>query len=1196
MRTFLLFFFIFTCSQQLRAQLLFTTLKPSDGLSSRETRCVFRDSEGYVWIGTNNGLNRFDGAHVRLWNKLSSGYPDGLGEIITAILEHKKGKIWFGTNAGIGILDKASGQIEEVKISATANGQKLSIGQLKHDGEGRLWVNTSKGLLVEKGRELVPVSQVYPFARELDDLSFIQAAFVFDAKRNCFWMGTSNGLYCLDLTRRQVFSAANNPDKLSFFTTGTINAMAQDEKGNLWFSDATKAALCYYDFGTKTLQEISAINNNAAWKLDGGCNTLFTDRQGRLWISTWLYSAFIRHSDGRFEELPYKREMPQSIGYGFFSDAHQDKYGNVWLATINGLSKLGANEFVENIVQAPSYKFYLSTGFANINTVQTDNEGIWWLGKMEGLVKYDPNTKVFERFAISETDLRGNEIFDIKLVDGELWCATGNGVHIFNPATKRYRPFNQFRLKKKAAVVPWLLQDRNGFVWVSVWGEGVYRVHPKTGEAIHFNEASIAKWGNLRTRASACAFETRKGRLWIAAGDGGVRIFDAATQKFTQAASPLLSATHITSITEDAQKNIWLASVEHGILKCTQEGLIVDSISRKNGLPLNSFADLQADELGRLWTVSRENLLCILPDRKEVTKVEIPANFSFNDHWNSLLKKGPLLYATMLDNVVVINTQRYQQLPQHASPLISSFQVSGKEMPLQQNSVQLNSNQNFFSFDFASPFHREALSMQYAYKLENFDADWVYCGRNLTASYTNVPDGEYRFLVRTTDERGKWMDEMSVVNISIRAPYWKQWWFITLLALAFAFGIYLLFRFRQRQKRNKRMDETIDYFANSEYGENSVTEICWDIARNCISHLKLEDCVVYLIDEKQNVLVQKAAYGPKNPKEHEIINPIDIPIGEGIVGTAATTGKVVLVKDTTKDARYIVDDQKRLSELAVPIIHEGKTIGVIDSEHTRRNFFKEQHVKVLSTIAAISASKIAEAKAEEAAKESQIQLLEIKKLLAESQLMALRAQMNPHFVFNCLNSIQECIVTQKYGEASLYLNKFAKLFRTVLNNSGKVMVTLAEEIEVLDLYLALEHMRFEQSFTYTIHTDEELEADEILIPSMLLQPFVENALWHGLMHKEGSRNLCICFRRKTDAVFECVIEDNGIGREKALQLKAQQSKTKRHVSRGMTICKDRIDLLQKQGQHASLQIIDKVDDAGNATGTKVVVELSAFLE
>lgn len=158
------------------------------------------------------------------------------------------------------------------------------------------------------------------------------------------------------------------------------------------------------------------------------------------------------------------------------------------------------------------------------------------------------------------------------------------------------------------------------------------------------------------------------------------------------------------------------------------------------------------------------------------------------------------------------------------------------------------------------------------------------------------------------------------------------------------------------------------------------------------------------------------------------------------------------------------------------------------------------------------------------------------------------------------------------------------------------MVTLAEEIEVLELYLTLEHMRFEKSFSYHIQTDEELEADEILIPSMLLQPYVENALWHGLMHKPADRNLCIVFRKISDAVFECVIEDNGIGRKKALELKQQQSKTKRHVSKGMTISKDRIELLQKQEQHALLDIIDKYDEKGKASGTKVVIELSSFLQ
>jgi ligand-binding sensor domain-containing protein/putative methionine-R-sulfoxide reductase with GAF domain len=1058
-------------------------------------------------------------------------------------------------------------------------------------------MNSNRGLFIEQNGKFVSVSRIYPFAKPLDTLSYIHAAFVYDTKRNFFWIGTTTGSYCLDLANQKLFSATNNPLKIPFLTKDVISSITLDADGNLWYSNSTQASLNHYSFNTLALRHITHINNNPTWNLGGGCNTLFFDTQGRLWISTWLYSAFIRYPNGRFEEIPYSRDLPHSIGYGFFNDAFQDQYGNVWLATINGLSRLDAEKFVETIVQAPSYRFYLTTGFANINAMQTEGDYSWWLGKMEGLVKYDLQTKKFERFIVSQKYLPANEIFDLKWINGELWCTTINGIQIFNTKTSRFRSFDGYTKDKKngKGLVQWFLQDKEGWIWLSIWKQGIYRYHSTTGRSESIGPEHIESGKGLHVTSSSYGFEDSDGKVWIATAEYGIRIFDRARQRFVEPASAHLQTLRVSSIAEDARKNIWLATTTNGIIKCNAAGGVIDSIDRKNGLPLNYFIDLTFDASGRLWTASRENLLCVSTDTKEVTKVDLPINFSFNDHWNSLLKQGNRLFATMLDNVVVMNTDNYQKLPQNIKPLISGFYLSGKASSFSESGIMLKHDQNFFSFDFASPFHKEAGAMQYSYKLEGFDEDWVNSGRRLTAAYTNVPHGQYRFLVRTTDEKGEWMKVFTAVPLIIHPPFWKTWWFISLISICAAVAIYMLYRVYNTQKRDKRMEGTIGYFANVHYGGKAINEICSDIAHNCASQLKLEDCVVYLMDEKQNLLFRKAAAGLSLVKDPEATKLTGIEPGRGIVGAAASTRKAVLSNDTAKDSRYQVGDELRLSELAVPIVHEGETIGVIDSEHSKKNFFHEYHVKTLSTIAAITASKIAEAKAEAAAKESEIQLLEIRKMYAESQLMALRAQMNPHFVFNCLNSIQECIVTQKYGEASLYLNKFGKLFRSVLNNSGKALVTLAEEIEVLDLYLTLEHMRFEESFTYTIYTDEELEADEILVPSMLLQPYVENALWHGLMHKEGRRTLFIGFLKKNEDVFECLIEDNGIGREKALALKEKQSKTKRHVSRGMTITKDRIELLQKQGHHAALQIIDKYGQCGEAEGTKVIIELSAYL-
>jgi LytS/YehU family sensor histidine kinase len=344
------------------------------------------------------------------------------------------------------------------------------------------------------------------------------------------------------------------------------------------------------------------------------------------------------------------------------------------------------------------------------------------------------------------------------------------------------------------------------------------------------------------------------------------------------------------------------------------------------------------------------------------------------------------------------------------------------------------------------------------------------------------------------------------------------------------------------------------------------------------------------------VLVKKADYSTIDLKDYVNVGLVEVEMGKGMIGSVAKTGTPLINPQIAGESKYLNENHSGTSRISVPIYHEGDVIGVVYSEHRKKGFFKQEHIKTLMTIASISANKIAEAQAEEKTHQKEVMLLEINKMLAESQLMALRAQMNPHFVFNCLNSIQECIVTEKYREASKYLNKFSKLFRLVLNNSDKNLVTIEEEMEVLDLYLQLELMRFEKSFTYSIIVDDELEAEEIVLPSMLLQPYVENALWHGLMHKHGDRKLFIKFQRISDDVFKCVIEDNGIGRKKSFQIKEQNVKARMHKSKGLQISKDRLDLLQRQGQHASVNIIDKYGPDGGGTGTTVDIELSTFLK
>lgn len=175
----------------------------------------------------------------------------------------------------------------------------------------------------------------------------------------------------------------------------------------------------------------------------------------------------------------------------------------------------------------------------------------------------------------------------------------------------------------------------------------------------------------------------------------------------------------------------------------------------------------------------------------------------------------------------------------------------------------------------------------------------------------------------------------------------------------------------QKLRENVEYSSILNYFTSSMIKQNTVEEILWDVTQNCFSKLSFVDCAIYLVDETGTMLLQKAAYGRKNIKGYEIINPLHLPIGKGITGSVALSGKAEIVPDTSKDPRYVVDDEVRLSEIAVPIINEGKVIGVIDSEHHEKGFFTEFHFNILSSIASLCSNKIVQAIAQEKIRKSE---------------------------------------------------------------------------------------------------------------------------------------------------------------------------------------------------------------------------------
>jgi len=284
------------------------------------------------------------------------------------------------------------------------------------------------------------------------------------------------------------------------------------------------------------------------------------------------------------------------------------------------------------------------------------------------------------------------------------------------------------------------------------------------------------------------------------------------------------------------------------------------------------------------------------------------------------------------------------------------------------------------------------------------------------------------------------------------------------------------------------------YFSTSILEKNTEEEILWDLAKNCISQLGFEDCVIYLLEEEKQVLAQKAAYGPKNPKEQSILQPIAIPVGSGITGSVALSGVAEIIEDTSKDPRYIVDDVPRLSEIAVPILMEGKVLGVIDCEHPEPRFFTPQHLRILTAMASICAIKLCRVRAEQRALREQKRLLEAQRQMGELKAQALKAQMNPHFLFNALNAVQYFITSDDKKVALSYMSLLGKLIRYRLEHFQDETASLSQEIEVLGWYLKLQQLRYGDKFTYSVETPGLEAAGDVKIPSLVLPFIIESAV------------------------------------------------------------------------------------------------------
>ncbi|MFT3910791.1 MAG: histidine kinase [Ferruginibacter sp.] len=1166
---------------------------------------------------------------------------NGLSYIgVNGMCADKKGNLWIATGNGLNMFNGKT--VEKYFVAEHPELQTNDVGYVTCDERNRIWVITWSGnvtMLDEKRR----LHRVGLYEKN----EFIKTRWVMHAPNGGVILYTNKGFYQYDKNISLAQGDSITRDQLSFFSVkgfDTIQAQGlrqffpYDNEHYLFMQDSVFFKV---NFVTRQLEKKYSIPNCTAL-IDWGNNELLVhdrvsyemktinlttneisypfrdlkDQFGKP-IKAYIYSAekitatqylFTTFYEGIYtydsetkKIINYRHDVadPSSLGNDIQTKITLGKKGWVFLmCNPNGISYFNTN----NVISTQSvFTDGHGKGFDGyVAGIATKDNNTYYVGTAQGLLEWKRNinqTTFIDFPGENDGHLFKREEVSAIVIDKKdrIWAGTvSNGIVVIDKnknLVKHFKKDNKDKKGFKLVEIVNMTIGPDGDVWAS-GRYGMCKIGTDDLSVNNFENQPLAQFDNCYTER--LIFPGRDD-LWFAACGAGIYHYNLVTKKLDNySKKDGLASTFVFDMNYDNQKNIYVGTVD-GLTIFYTNGK-TKTITKKDGLLIDRAEGLLLDKYGRMWIGNDIGVACYDPkDSSLVTFDERYGLSIYGFRVNS--------YFQTSNGEFIFGTPHGLQYFQPDSLFNKKITLNALINKIETKSITSNiaatetfdlpASNNQASFYFSSVDFSPHVRTYYEYMLTGIDKDWVKVIDRNSVSYNSLPPGTYTFKVRVSNDNKQWQDAENQVTIIIATPFYKSWWF-KLIAVLVGLGLIwiVINYYRQKQKSQRERLETesvINYFASQINSHQQTDTLLWDVAKNCISQLRFEDCVIYLLDDTRNVLVQKAAYGPKNKTAFAIHDPIEIPVGNGITGTVAKTGIAEIVNNTAEDKRYIIDDGKRSSEIAVPIFINKKVVGVIDSEHRQKNFFTQRHLQILSTIAALCANQIQKTKAEEEKQRATIELLQNKQKATESRLQSLRLQMNPHFLFNALNSVQQMILADEEMVATKYLSRFSKLLRAILVHSDKETISLREELEILKLYVELESIRFKESFQYKIECDENIDAEEIKIPTLLVQPFVENAIWHGLMHKEGDRCLLVEFTEQGDFI-KCIIEDNGIGRKRSAEMKNIAGQEKKHTSKGIEVSKERLKTLRAtDGREGSINIVDITGNDGEAAGTRIEI-------
>lgn len=805
-----------------------------NGLSQSTVEAIVQDHQGFMWFGTEDGLNRYDGYQFTVYRNDPEERTSLSNNNIWCLYVDKDGFLWIGTyTGGLNRFDPRLEKFDRFLHAPDDSGSISSdaIRSIAQDSSGTLWVATRGGGLNYLPREQNRFSRILADAKNPGGLASNNIRCVYAQSDGTLWIASDNGVNIFDPAEKKFRRLSHDPTNTNSLISDNVRHIYEDRAGMLWLSTAN--GLSRFHAESEQFTNYLHDSRNPSSISSNNIRKVFQDNRGNIWIATTHGGLnLFNQTENRFYDYRHDLADARSLSNDNVRVVYQDRGGLLWAGTIGG----GLNIYDHDAHRFKHFRYIAeednSLSHPIVWAISEGPDGDLWFGSNAGgLDRYNRTSSTYRHY--QHDPRRSGSLSDnhIRTIywdrTGRLWIGTRySGIDIYDPRSDSFANMRQDRVVENSLSnnnIRHIYQDHLGGLWFATWGGGLNHFHPQSQTFTYFRHRPEQS-NSLSSDNVIFVCQDSDSAFWVATADGLNRLSIPGFSGNNPVPQPALteiaryyhdpeqqhslSNSYVLAIHESQNGDLWIATMQ-GINRLPLEYRLNPRFERyfvKDGLPNDVIYAVLEDGGGRLWFSTNQGISRFDPQLHIFKNFDIRdglANNEFNTGACAATGDGRFIFGGV-NGADEFHPDSLQDDDYPAPVVLTGFNIYDKPATLASSvdhleKITLSHRDNYFSFEFAALDFSTPERNQYAYKLQGFDQEWQNAGNRRFAGYTHLDAGDYVFKVKGTNGDGVWNERVREIHITITPPFWKTWWFMLAIVLFAGGGIALAIIYRVRQ-------------------------------------------------------------------------------------------------------------------------------------------------------------------------------------------------------------------------------------------------------------------------------------------------------------------------------------------------------------------------------------------------------------